>query len=82
MNTETKIMNNPLKNKKVASLFLFFIYEEYPSNILMIPNNKNAIDSAIPLLMILNKLRTANIITITEINVLITLKAFNLLPPN
>lgn len=75
-------MNNPHKNKKVASLFLFLIYEEYPSNILIIPNNKNAIDIAIPLLMILNMPKTNNIIAITDIIVLIALNFFNLLPPN
>lgn len=75
-------MNNPLKNKKVAFPFLFLIYEEYPSNILMIPNNTNAIDIAIPLLMILNMPKNDNIITIAEINVLLTFKFFNLLPPN
>ena len=74
-------MNNPHENKKVASLFLFLIYEEYPSNILTIPNNINTIDLAIPLLIILKKPKTTNIIAITEINVLLTLKIFNLLPP-
>ena len=75
-------MNNPLKNKKVASLFLLLIYEEYPSNRLMIPNNRNAIDIAIPLLRILNMPKTDNIREVTAINVLLALKFFNLLPPN
>ena len=75
-------MNNPHKNKNIASLFLFLIYEEYPSNMLITPNNRNAIDIAIPLLMILNMPKTDNIIAITEITVLIPLKLFNLIPPN
>jgi hypothetical protein len=74
-------MNNPHKNKKVASLFLFLIYEEYPSNILMVPNNATTIDVTIPLLIILKMPKTTNIIIITEINVLLALKFFNLLPP-
>jgi hypothetical protein len=74
-------MNNPHKNKKVASLFLFLIYEEYPSNILMVPNNATTIDVTIPLLIILKRPKTTNIIIITEINVLLALKFFNLLPP-
>ena len=75
-------MNNPLKNKKVASLFLLLIYEEYPSNRLMIPNNRKAIDIAIPLLRILNMPKTDNIREVIAINVLLVLKIFNLLPPN
>ena len=70
-------MNNPLKNKKVASLFLFLIYEEYPSNRLMIPNNRNAIDIAIPLLRILKMPKTDNIREVTASTVLLTFKFFN-----
>jgi len=80
VNTKINIIHNPHKNKKVASPFLFLIYEEYPSNILMQPNNINAIDIA-ELFMILNMPKTINIIAMTAINVLLLLNFFNLVPP-
>lgn len=74
-------MNIPLANKKYDSLFLLLVYEQYPSNIFMIPNNSNIIGIIILLLMILNKPKSDNIITTTAINVFTTLNLFKLVPP-
>lgn len=46
------------------------------------PNNSNTIGIIIFLLMILNKPKSDNIITIAKINVFITFIFFKLLPPN
>ena len=48
----------------------------------MIPNNSNEIGIVILVLMILNKPKNDNVITIAAINIFITLTFFKLLPPN
>lgn len=81
VNNDTKITNIPLKINKIATAFLLLIYNEYPFNIFEIPNKSNAIGKAIFMLMILNKPKEDNIITITEINIVKTLICFKLSPP-
>lgn len=81
-------MNIPPRNKKIDSRFLLLIYEQYPSNIPITPENSNTIKIVISPLMISNKPKNNDIIPITEITFsiaftfFITFTVFKLLPPN